>query len=181
MEGITPITTLSSGPAWTWLDIALLAGLLGSVVLGAWRGLVTELLALMGWVVAWLAARFLGADVARHVPVGQPGDQLNVLSGMVLAFVGAWLAWALLSWGISKLIQASGLGGSDRLLGAVFGLLRGLLAALAVYVLVSMTPVAQADSWRASRGVAWLGTVLQGLRPILPPEVVQFLPAPSMP
>ena len=94
MEGITPITTLSSGPAWTWLDIALLAGLLGSVVLGAWRGLVTELLALMGWVVAWLAARFLGADVARHVPVGQPGDQLNVLSGMVLAFVGAWLAWA---------------------------------------------------------------------------------------
>lgn len=181
MEGVTPINSLSSGLAWTWLDIALLLGLLASVVLGAWRGLVTELLALMGWVVAWLAARFLGAEVARHVPLGQPGDQLNLLSGMVLAFVGAWVAWALLSWGISKLIQASGLGGSDRLLGAVFGLLRGLLTAFAVYVLVSMTPVAQADSWRASRGVAWLGTVLQGLRPILPPEVVQFLPAPSMP
>lgn len=181
MEGLTPINPLSPSLAWTWLDMALLGGLLGSVVLGAWRGLVTELLALMGWVVAWLAARFLGADVARYVPLGQPGDQLNLLSGMVLAFVGAWLAWALLSWGISQLIQASGLGGSDRLLGAVFGLLRGLLAALAVYVLVSMTPVAQADVWRASRGVAWLGTVLQGLRPILPPEVVQFLPAPSMP
>ena len=181
MEGLTPVSPSSLGPVWTWLDVALLAGLLGSVALGAWRGLLTELLALMGWGVACLAAHFLGADVARHVPLGQAGDQLNVLSGMVLAFVGAWLAWALVSWGISKLIQASGLGGSDRLLGAVFGLLRGLLTAFAVYVLVSMTPVAQADSWRASRGVAWLGTVLQGLRPILPPEVVQFLPAPSMP
>lgn len=181
MEGLTPISPLSPAQAWTWLDMVLLGGLLGSVLLGAWRGLVTELLALMGWVVAWLAARFLGADVARYVPLGVTGDQLNLLSGMVLAFVGAWLAWALVSWGISQLVQASGLGGSDRLLGAVFGLMRGLLAALAIYVLVSMTPVAQAESWRVSRGVAWLGTVLQGLRPILPPEVVQFLPTPSMP
>lgn len=181
MEGLTPISPLSPAQAWTWLDMVLLGGLLGSVLLGAWRGLVTELLALMGWVVAWLAARFLGADVARYVPLGESGDQLNLLSGMVLAFVGAWLAWALVSWGISQLVQASGLGGSDRLLGAVFGLMRGLLAALAIFVLVSMTPVAQAESWRASRGVAWLGTILQGLRPILPPEVVQFLPTPSMP
>ncbi len=181
MEGLTPVSPSSLGTVWTWLDIALLGGLLASVALGAWRGLLTELLALMGWVVACLAAHFLGSDVARHVPLGETGDQINLLSGMVLAFVGAWLAWALVSWGISQLIRASGLGGSDRLLGAVFGLVRGLLASLAIYVLVSMTPVAQADSWRASRGVAWLGTVLQGLGPILPPEVVQFLPAPSMP
>jgi membrane protein required for colicin V production len=181
VEGFTPVISASVGPVWGWLDVALLAGLLSSVLLGAWRGLLTELLALMGWVVACLAARFLGSEVARHVPLGETGDQLNLLSGMVLAFVGAWLAWALVSWGISQLIQASGLGGSDRLLGALFGLVRGLLASLAIFVLVSMTPVAQADSWRASRGVAWLGTVLQGLRPILPPEVVQFLPAPSMP
>lgn len=181
MEGLTPVSPSVLGQVWTWLDIVLLAGLLGSVLLGAWRGLLTELLALMGWVVACLAARFLGADVARHVPVGEAGSQLNLVSGMVVAFVLAWLAWAILSWGISQLIQASGLGGSDRLLGAIFGLVRGLLAALAIYVLVSMTPAAQADAWRASRGVAWLGTVLQGLRPILPPEVVQFLPTPSMP
>lgn len=181
MEGLTPVSPSSLGTVWTWLDLALLGGLLASVALGAWRGLITELLALMGWVVACLAAHFLGSEVARHVPLGETGDQLNLLSGMVLAFVGAWLAWALVSWGIAQLIQASGLGGSDRLLGAVFGLVRGLLASLAIYVLVSMTPVAQAESWRASRGVAWLGTILQGLRPILPPEVVQFLPAPSMP
>ena len=57
----------------------------------------------------------------------------------MLAFVCAWLAWALVSWGISQLIQASGLGGSDRLLGAVFGLVRGLLAALVIFVLARDT------------------------------------------
>lgn len=181
MEGLNPIVTSPVGVAWTWLDGAVLIGLLASVALGAWRGLITEILALLGWVVAWLAARYLGADMARHVPLGQPGDQLNLVSGMVVAFVVGWLAWALLSWGVSKLIQASGLAGSDRLLGAVFGLIRGLVAALAVFVLLSMTPVSQAEVWRNSRGIAWLDTVLQGLRPILPPEVVQFLPTPSKP
>lgn len=181
MEGLNPMVAQPFGEAWTWLDLALMIGLLASVVLGAWRGLITEILALMGWVVAWLAARFLGTDAAAHVPLGQPGDQLNLVSGMVVAFVLAWLAWALISWGVSKLIQASGLAGSDRLLGAVFGLIRGLVAALAMFVLLSMTPVSQAEVWRTSRGLAWLDTVLQGLRPILPPEVVQFLPTPSKP
>lgn len=181
MEGLTPVSPSSLGSVWTWLDLALLVALMSSVALGAWRGLLTELLALIGWVVAWLAARFLGADVAHHLPVGERGDQINVLSGTVAAFVAGWVVWALISWALSKLIQASGLGGSDRLLGAAFGLARGLIGALAVFVLVSMTPVAQADVWRDSRGVAWLSGVLHGLLPILPPEVVKFLPAPSIP
>jgi membrane protein required for colicin V production len=181
VEGLTPIPPSSLSSVWTWLDLALLVALMSSIALGAWRGLLTELLALMGWVVAWLAARFLGADVALHLPVGERGDQINVLSGTVVAFVAGWVVWALVSWVLSKLIQASGLGGSDRLLGAVFGLARGLIGVLAVFVLLSMTPVAQADVWRDSRSIVWLGSVLHGLVPILPPEVVQFLPAPSMP
>ena len=57
----------------------------------------------------------------------------------------------------------------------------GLIVALALSSFVSMTPLAQAESWRTSRGVGWLDAVLQGLRPILPPEVVQFLPTPPLP
>jgi membrane protein required for colicin V production len=48
---------------------------------------------------------------------------------------------------------------------------------LAVVTLVSMTPVAKWEPWKASRGVAWLQVLLKGLRPVLPEQVIEFLPA----
>jgi len=64
------------------------------------------------------------------------------------------------------------------MLGAVFGLLRGVLVALVVATLVQMTPLAQTELWRSSRSVAWGQVLLEGLRPILPDQVLQFLPGP---
>ncbi|MBH1987919.1 MAG: CvpA family protein [Burkholderiales bacterium] len=179
METLDTVTSAAS--TWNLVDLGLLLGLAISVLVGIWRGLVTELMALLGWVVAYLAAQFLGADVGRHVPVGEIGSRTNVVAGMAIAFMLTWITWAILTWGITQILKASGLGGADRLLGAVFGLMRGLIVALALSSFVSMTPLAQAESWRASRGVGWLDAALQGLRPILPPEVVQFLPTPPIP
>jgi membrane protein required for colicin V production len=82
----------------------------------------------------------------------------------------------LLAWAVTQMVKASGLGGTDRLLGAVFGLLRGVVVALAVVTLVSMTPLAQWGPWQASRGVGLLQIFLEGLRPVLPEQVVKFLP-----
>lgn len=164
--------------AWTLLDLVLAVGLGVSVLVGAWRGLVTELLALLGWAVAYFAAQFMGPDAGVHLPVGEMGSRMNVLAGMVVVFVLTWLGWAVLSWGLSQIVKASGLGGTDRLLGAAFGLMRGVVVALAVVTLVQMTPLAQSELWRSSRSVGWIQSLLQGLRPILPDQVLQFLPEP---
>lgn len=162
--------------AWTLLDLVLAVGLGVSVLVGAWRGLLTELLALLGWGVSYFAAQYLGPDTGAHLPVGEPGTRLNVLAGMVVAFVVTWLGWAVISWGFTQVMKASGLGGTDRLLGAMFGLMRGLLVALVVVTCVQMTPLADTDLWRSSRSVGWIQLLLQGLRPILPVQVLQFLP-----
>lgn len=174
MEPHTPLIPLA--PGWTWIDLALAIGLAVSVVVGLWRGLLTELLALLGWVVASVASQVFGVDAAAHVPVGEPGSRVNLLAGMAVVFVSAWIGWAVLSWGLVQVVKASGLGGTDRLLGALFGLLRGLLVALVLVALVNLTPLAESQPWRTSRSVAWLDVALQGLRPVLPPEVIQFLP-----
>lgn len=181
MQALAPLTPLAPlapvSPEWTLIDLAVGIGLGVSVLVGAWRGLLTELLALMGWAVAYFSAQFLGPDAAPHLPVGEPGTRMNVLAGMLVVFVLTWIGWAVLSWGLTQILRASGLGGTDRLMGGVFGLLRGLLVALAVVTLVSMTPLAQAELWRSSRSVEWIQLLLQGLRPILPDQVLQFLPA----
>ena len=69
--------------------------------------------------------------------------------------------------------------GADRLLGSFFGLARGVVVALVVCTLVSMTPLAKWEPWQASRGVAWLQIFMTGLRPVLPEQVIKFLPEQS--
>jgi membrane protein required for colicin V production len=76
-------------------------------------------------------------------------------------------------------IKESGLGGADRFFGGVFGLLRGGLVALVIVTIVRATPLAQWEPWLASTGVQWLGVLFEGLRPVLPEQVVEFLPAQS--
>ncbi len=162
--------------AWTLPDLLLLVGLGLSVVVGAWRGLVKETLSLAGWGVSYFSAQWFGAGMGANLPVGQLGERLNVLAGMIVVFVLAWLVWALISWALTQVVRASPLSAPDRVLGAGFGLLRGVVVALAVVTLVGMTPVAKWPSWQASRGVAWMQVLLKGLRPVLPEQVIQFLP-----
>ncbi|WP_294636271.1 CvpA family protein [uncultured Aquabacterium sp.] len=174
MDPVTPI--VEAGPTWSFVDLALLIGLGLSVIVGAWRGLVHEVMSLLGWGAAYASAQWFGPVVAGHVPVGEAGGRLNLLSGMLVAFVLAWLMWAVLSWVVTQLTRESPLNGPDRLFGAGFGLARGLVVALLVATLVSMTPLAQWAPWQSSRGVAWLAVLLDGLRPVLPDQVVKFLP-----
>lgn len=175
MDGVTVTPT----DAWSVIDLIALVGLVLSVIVGAWRGLVSELLSLAAWAVSYVAAQWLGPTLAAHVPVGEPGGRVNVLSGMLVAFVLAWLAWALLSWAITQMLRESPLSGPDRLLGGGFGLLRGVLVGLVIVTLVNMTPMAKWAPWHASRSVVWLEVLLQGLAPVLPEQVVKFLPAQS--
>ncbi len=158
------------------VDVALALGLLLSVIVGAWRGLVIEVLALLGWAVAYFAAQWYGPQGATFIPVGEPGSRVNLISGMLVVFVLAWLVWALISWAVAQMIKASVLSGPDRVLGAVFGLVRGVVVALVVCTVVSMTPVARWAPWQASQGVAGLQILLTGLKPVLPEQVVKFLP-----
>jgi membrane protein required for colicin V production len=65
----------------------------------------------------------------------------------------------------------------DRVLGAGFGALRGVIVLLALATVVALTPAVRSPAWQASYGAAWLDVMLQELKPVLPNEVAQHLPA----
>jgi membrane protein required for colicin V production len=110
------------------------------------------------------------------VPVGVPGSTLNHVATFALVFVGTLFVWALGAWLVKKLVRASVLSTADRVFGAGFGLVRGVLIALVVATLVAWTPLARSDAWRASHGAAMLQDVLSGLKPLMPAELAQRLP-----
>ena len=160
-----------------WVDISLLAVLVVSVIVGLWRGLVFELMSLLGWVVAYVLAQIYTPEVSSYLPIGERGSTMNYAASFALAFIVVLLVWSLLARLVRLLIHATPLTVIDRALGAGFGLLRGLVLLLAVATVITFTPARQSPGWTASRGAAWLHVALQGLKPVLPPEVARHLPA----
>ncbi len=136
-----------------------------------------EVMSLLGWFLAYVSAHAFGGVVAPIIPIGETGSGLNAAMSFAAVFIATLVIWNLLSWLVKKLVQASPLNALDRVLGAVFGLLRGALVALVVATAVNLTPLADTPTWRASHGAAGLQEVLSGLRPLLPHEVVRHLPA----
>jgi membrane protein required for colicin V production len=163
-------------PELHWIDWTLLAVLLASVVIGIVRGFVFEVLSLLGWVVAWVGAQWLAADVSPHMPIGTPGSAGNMAATYVLCFVLILLAWSLLARLIRLLVHATPLSIVDRALGAGFGLLRGAVLLLALATAVTLSPAAQTPSWQASEGAHWLGRAMAGLKPLLPGALARHLP-----
>jgi membrane protein required for colicin V production len=160
-----------------WIDLALLAVLLVSVVVGLVRGFVFEVMSLVGWVVAYFVAHWFSADVAAHWFVGTPGSSLNTVSAFVLTFVAALLAWAIGSRIVRLIIHATPLSVIDRLLGAAFGGVRGLVALLVTVTVIGMTPASRTPTWQASVAVPWLQAAVIGLKPMLPDPISKHLPA----
>ena len=160
-----------------WVDWTLLAVLVVSLAIGLWRGLVFEVLSLLGWLAAYVAAQLFASTVAGWLPVGAPGSGLNQGAAFAATFIMALVAWALGARALRALIHATPLQAIDRVLGAVFGLLRGAVLLLAVATVVALTPASRAPAWQHSQGAAWLGALLAGLRPVLPEAVSRHLPA----
>lgn len=151
-----------------WIDLVMLAVVLLSTVLGLMRGMVLEVLSLLGWVVAYVVARLFGAEMAPYVPFAAPGSPARLAAGVVAAFVLALIIWKVLTWFVHKIVRASALSSGDRLLGGAFGLLRGFVILLVGATLVSLTPLSTSPTWKASVGAAWLNGAVGVLMPLVP-------------
>lgn len=156
-----------------WILIALLTA---SMLVGAWRGLVYEVMSVIGWIAAFLLAQWFAPEVADKLPMQSSGETLRYAAAFVVVFIASVFAAGLLSSLMKKLISAVGLRPVDRILGAVFGVFRGLILLLALSVVVHMTALQESDWWVESKGGPMLITMLKGLRPMLPEKFGAYLP-----
>ena len=156
-------------PVIGWVDAALLCAIVLSALIGLFRGLTFELLSLAGWFAAWFAALWLGPDIAVHLPIGEPGSTLNRVAAFASAFVLVLLLWGLAARAIARLVRATPLKPLDRLLGALFGVARGVLVLLALTAVLAYTPLGRAAAWQESQGAAWLEELLREVLSAVPP------------
>jgi membrane protein required for colicin V production len=157
----------------TVFDYAVLAVIALSVGLGVWRGVVSEILALVAWVAAFFVARAEAPTVAPWLAeqIADPG--IRMAAAYVLVTVGVLLLFWIGRMLLSLMLKAVGLGLLDRLLGACFGVLRGLVVVLAAVMVGGMTPLPAMLWWRDAMLAPPLETVVIALKPRLPADVAK--------
>lgn len=157
----------------TAFDYAVLTVIAASALLGLWRGVVSEILALAAWVVAFLVARAEAVEVAAWLGgrIAEPGMRLAAAYGLV--FAGVLLVFALARILISLMLKAVGLGVLDRLLGAGFGVARGGLVVVVAVMVAGMTPLPKADWWQDAMLAPPLETAVLAAKPWLPVDAAK--------
>jgi membrane protein required for colicin V production len=159
----------------TALDWLALTVVVASLLLGMWRGLLYEVLALAGWVLAFLAARWAASVVGAWLPMGESPEPLRHAAGFALVFIAVAFGCGVLATLARRAAKAIGVRPVDRLFGALFGVLRGALILLVLAALLLLTPMREEPWWRQSLVAPWLEALLLQLRPLLPESFGPYL------
>ncbi len=160
------------------LDVFCLGVVLFSCLLGGWRGLVFEAIALFAWIAAFGAAQWGSVIVETFWPWQWLADngKARHLASFALVFVVTLLLLGWLASAARAGVRKTGLRVFDRALGMGFGLLRAVLLLWVLTVVVWLTPLHKAAWWQQSYSAPWLDSSLRALSPWLPAALQQWLP-----
>jgi membrane protein required for colicin V production len=157
----------------TGFDYAVLGVLAVSVLLGLWRGVIGEILALLAWVVAIVAARAGGDQMAVMLEGAIAQPAVRMIAAYASIVVGVLVVVAIGRRLLAMLIRAAGLGLLDRFLGAGFGILRGLVVVLVVVMLAGLTSLPAMAWWRGAVLAPPLETAVIAAKPWLPQDLAK--------
>ena len=157
----------------TVFDLIVILVIAVSVGFSIWRGLVREVLALLSWVAAFWLARLFAAVVAGWLPASWSHQGLRIAIGFVAVMLVSVLVFSLVSMMIVRLVKVAGLTTTDRMLGAVFGLLRGLLIVVIMVLLGGMTSEPREPYWRHALLSGPLERMASWVKPWLPEDIAR--------
>lgn len=139
------------------IDAIIIGIIVFSLVVSLWRGFIREVLSLAGWVVAFfIASKFYLHLAALLVNVDLPYLQNSefLRNGVAAAilFIAVLILSGIINALLSQLADKTGLTGTDRVLGAAFGVLRGVFIVTAILFFAGrFTNFEQSDLWKESQ------------------------------
>ncbi|AGA32898.1 Colicin V production protein [Thioalkalivibrio nitratireducens DSM 14787] len=158
-----------------WIDLVFVALIVVSGLISLYRGFVREIFSLATWVVAiWVGIRFAG-DLAVLLPEAVHDTTLRLGIAFAALFILVLIVGGIAGVLAMRLVRGSGLTGTDRSLGVVFGLLRGVLIVALLVFLASLTLVPEEPWWQQSRLVPEFERLVAWLVDLLPEGIQERL------
>lgn len=175
-----------------WVDCAIVGVIVFSTVISFIRGFVRESLSLASWIIAFWVALTFAKPMTGYLVTYFARQEVRLAIAFFGLFIVSLILGSMLSHLISQLVQKTGLSGTDRLLGLIFGVARGVLIVALLLLLGDLMSLQKAHGWQQSvllpyfdPIVAWLKSFLpvaaQPAAPIIAPPAVEPPPAPTAP
>ena len=158
-----------------WVDYSILAIIGISVLISLWRGFTKEAMSLAGWLVAaWVALTFsdnLQALLEPYIDV----PSLRLIVAFAILFVATLFLAGLVNYLAVQIIKKTGLSGTDRMVGVLFGVARGCLVVALLVLVGGMTPMPQDPWWREAQLLPYFQDIAVWLRQFLPDDIAKSI------
>ena len=155
-----------------WIDYALIGIIIISSVIGLFRGLIKEAFSLVIWVsAAWVALTF-SRNLSPFLDDLIASPSLRISAAGCILFLITLIFGAVISYLLTELVKKTGLTGSDRLLGMVFGIARGLVISAISVMLAGMTPLPEEPWWNESSLIPHFQSLAVWVRDHIPPGLL---------
>ena len=156
-----------------WVDYGILIIVALSALISVMRGFVREALSLAAWVAAfWVAFAFhqhLAALFINHIET----PSIRLISAFALLFVVTLVICAIINSLIAQLVKKTGLSGTDRMLGVLFGIARGAVVVAILALLAGLTPLPADPWWKESIFIVHFQSMAIWLQQFLPPDIAK--------
>ncbi|HEY4941123.1 MAG TPA: CvpA family protein [Rhizomicrobium sp.] len=134
--------------AFGFVDLFVVLIILGSAAYATWRGFVSETLSIVAWAAAALASLYLGPWVARMAHALIATAWISTVVGYGAVFVVVFIPLSFASHRFSEGVKRSLVGPLDRVLGATFGIVRGLaILGIAYLIFTAFVPIRSQPAW----------------------------------
>ena len=157
-----------------WTDYLILTLVALSCVYGLVRGLVRELVSLLSWVAAVLLAWYGAGWLEPYLGGALAGAAVRPWAARALIFAGVMLIGTALGGVVNHFVRLSLFSGIDRLLGFVFGLLRGVVAIGLLAILCHALRLEEEAWYRKSLLVPWGASAGNVLRSLVGERMIHF-------
>jgi membrane protein required for colicin V production len=156
-----------------WVDYVIIGIIALSALIGLARGLIREVISLAVWIVAAAVAWFFYQPVSVQLEPWIATPSLRIGAAVLLLVIGVLVLGAIIAWLLTTLVDKTGLSGTDRLLGVVFGAARGAVLVALLVFLASLTPVTQDPWWQQSDLLGHFQILADWMLAQVPPEVTE--------
>lgn len=155
----------------TYADYAILGIVVLSTLISLMRGFVKEALSLATWIIAFVIAFQFSESLAQILAPYIATPSLRVIVSFSGLFIATLILGALVNFLFSRLIVSSGLGGTDKSLGMIFGLIRGILLVAVMLSLLTLTAFTQDQWWVNSVFIPHFKPLIVWLKGFLPEKI----------
>ncbi len=157
------------------LDLIVLLVLALTVVRGLMLGMVDTLFSLAAWVLAFMLGKWGALLVAPLLPIGTENPAIRYFAGFAVIFLLVLIGVLLLGHALASLVKAVGLGGTDKVLGGVVGLAKGLVILVGLTLAAGLTSLPRTDFWKQAVFSDSLQAMAQRALPLLPANVAKYV------